>query len=93
MFLKRAQILLAETWCGELLIVRLPISSLTLCTPFSNCLNRAAFHPLPSQANTQHPIFPNGIGQLTMFADYRVPQILYTLGIIDYAPEILGKLS
>ncbi|KAG8950547.1 hypothetical protein FRC04_007366 [Tulasnella sp. 424] len=67
MFLKRAQILLAETW--------------------------AAFHPLPSQANTQHPIFPNGIGQLTMFADYRVPQILYTLGIIDYAPEILAQLK
>ncbi|KAG9041510.1 hypothetical protein FS837_012178 [Tulasnella sp. UAMH 9824] len=67
MFLKRAQILLAETW--------------------------AAFHPLPSQNNTIHPIFPNGIGELTMFADYRVPQILYTLGIIDYAPEILGQLK
>ncbi|KIO16714.1 hypothetical protein M407DRAFT_85713, partial [Tulasnella calospora MUT 4182] len=67
MFLKRAQILLAETW--------------------------AAFHPLPTQTNTPHPIFPNGIGQLTMFADYRVPQILYILGIIDYAPEILEQLK
>ncbi|KAG8980973.1 hypothetical protein FRB90_007363 [Tulasnella sp. 427] len=28
-----------------------------------------------------------------MFADYRVPQILYTIGIIDYAPSILAKLK
>lgn len=68
-FLKRAQILVAETW--------------------------AAFFPEPSISNQiPHPIFPGGgIHQLTMFADYRVPQILHHLKILRYPPSLLALLK
>ncbi|KAI0249060.1 hypothetical protein BJV78DRAFT_1276328 [Lactifluus subvellereus] len=64
-FLKRAQILTAETW--------------------------AAFSP-PSEAEP-HPLFPRGIGQLTMFADYRVPQVLHHLRLLTYAPTLVCALK
>ena len=68
-FLKRAQILVAETW--------------------------AAFFPAPSTSNPiPHPIFPGGgIHKLTMFADYRVPQILHQLKILTYPPPLLKLLE
>jgi len=67
-FLKRAQILVAETW--------------------------AAFFPSPSSNQIPHPIFPGGgIHQLTMFADYRVPQILHHLKILSYPPSLLALLE
>lgn len=53
----------------------------------------AAFHP-PTTSNLPHPLFPAGpaIHQLTMFADYRVPQILHHLGILTYPPSLLDLL-
>ena len=68
-FLKRAQILVAETW--------------------------AAFFPAPSISNPiPHPIFPGGgIHKLTMFADYRVPQILHHLKILEYPPSLMALLE
>ena len=43
-----------------------------------------------------HPLFPGEAGpaihQLTMFADYRVPQILHHLRILMYPPELLKHL-
>lgn len=66
-FLKRAQILVAETW--------------------------AAFFPPPS-SQTPHPILPGGgIHKLTMFADYRVPQILHHLKILTYPSSLLTLLE
>ncbi|KAG8935558.1 hypothetical protein FRC02_007702 [Tulasnella sp. 418] len=55
----------------------------------------AAFHPSPSDPPVQHPLFPHppGISQLTMFPDYRVPQILHTLNIITYPPSLTDKLT
>ncbi|CAA7262957.1 unnamed protein product [Cyclocybe aegerita] len=54
----------------------------------------AAFFPF--SAEDPHPLFPgpNGpeIRRLTMFADYRVPQILYHLCILAYPPSLLRKL-
>ena len=35
------------------------------------------------------PLLPQGINQLTMFAVYRVPQILHHLRILDYPPTLL----
>ncbi|KAJ7498659.1 hypothetical protein FB451DRAFT_1334323 [Mycena latifolia] len=52
----------------------------------------AAFYPpTPESA---HPLFPVGpaIHQLTMFADYRVPQILHHLRILAYPPSLLQLL-
>ncbi|KAI0917446.1 hypothetical protein AcW1_007358 [Taiwanofungus camphoratus] len=51
----------------------------------------AAFYP--ASPSLPHPLFPNGaeIHQLTMFADYRVPQILHHLRILVY-PVMLIKL-
>jgi len=77
-FWKRAQIMVAETW--------------------------AAFHPVPTPTDGQrlpngvsdldaHPFFPFGVGQLTMFADYRVPQILHHLRILDYPPSLVEVLK
>ncbi|KAI0312059.1 hypothetical protein OF83DRAFT_1278438 [Amylostereum chailletii] len=51
----------------------------------------AAFFPSPSSGEP-HPFFPHGVGQLTMFADYRVPQILHHLCILDYPPSLLRLL-
>lgn len=54
----------------------------------------AAFYP--SSADAPHPLFPGAqgpdIGRLTMFADYRVPQILHHLCILTYPASLLTKL-
>ncbi|KAH9480634.1 Queuosine salvage protein [Psilocybe cubensis] len=54
----------------------------------------AAFYP-PSPAEP-HPLFPGSqgpqISRLTMFADYRVPQILHHLCILTYPASLLRKL-
>ncbi|EKM51681.1 uncharacterized protein PHACADRAFT_127474 [Phanerochaete carnosa HHB-10118-sp] len=54
----------------------------------------AAFYP-PTPAEP-HPLFPGPAGpamhQLTMFADYRVPQILHHLKILVYPPELTELL-
>lgn len=55
----------------------------------------AAFYPDPSVTKI-HPLFPGArgpmIGQLTMFADYRVPQILHHLKILVYPNALVQKL-
>ncbi|KAI0827735.1 hypothetical protein BC628DRAFT_1535128 [Trametes gibbosa] len=60
----------------------------------------AAFYPAPTGASSPsrapvHPLFPGPLGasihELTMFADYRVPQILHHLRILTYPPP-LAKL-
>jgi hypothetical protein len=51
----------------------------------------AAFSP--SSDTDPHPLFPRGIGQLTMFADYRVPQILHHLRILTYDPTLVSSLK
>ncbi|KAF8633871.1 hypothetical protein AX15_001203 [Amanita polypyramis BW_CC] len=62
----------------------------------------AAFYPPDSPPNTlptPHPIFPSPPGpgpqihQLTMFADYRVPQILHHLRILSYPPSLVDLLE
>ncbi|KAF7355547.1 Queuosine salvage protein [Mycena sanguinolenta] len=54
----------------------------------------AAFYPASPEA--VHPLFPGSLGpaihQLTMFADYRVPQILHHLQILSYPPSLLQLL-
>lgn len=54
--------------------------------------NRAAFHPSPSEINIPHPLFPLGVNQLTMFPDYRVPQIMHRLRILTYPPPLIQLL-
>ncbi|KAH9888378.1 hypothetical protein C8Q73DRAFT_668284 [Cubamyces lactineus] len=53
----------------------------------------AGFYP-PS-AEEPHPLFPSGpaIHELTMFADYRVPQILHHLRILSYPPTLVKLLK
>jgi hypothetical protein len=55
----------------------------------------AAFYPPPSVST--HPIFPGPRGaeihKLTMFADYRVPQILHHLKILTYPPSLKKMLT
>jgi hypothetical protein len=62
----------------------------------------AAFHPpVPAQEQalppTPHPLFSGKSGPsihlLTMFADYRVPQILHHLKILDYSPRLIKLLN
>ncbi|KAG0703753.1 hypothetical protein DFH29DRAFT_803024 [Suillus ampliporus] len=54
----------------------------------------AAFYP--ENPDTPHPIFPGLSGplisDLTMFADYRVPQILHHLRILTYPASLIRKL-
>ncbi|KAH7876129.1 uncharacterized protein C8R40DRAFT_1043548 [Lentinula edodes] len=56
----------------------------------------AAFYPDPTVTNT-HPLFPGIRGpviqDLTMFADYRVPQILHHLRILVYPASLVRKLG
>jgi len=50
----------------------------------------AAFYPL----HGAHPLFPGGgAARITMFADYRVPQILHHLGLLDYPPALAALLE
>lgn len=55
----------------------------------------AAFYP--ASPTTPHPLFPSKRGPmiegLTMFADYRVPQVLHHLRILDYPPSLVQLLS
>jgi hypothetical protein len=55
----------------------------------------AAFYP--ASPSLPHPLFPGKrgpvISKLTMFADYRVPQILHHLCILTYPPSLLAKLN
>ncbi|ESK96171.1 conserved eukaryotic protein [Moniliophthora roreri MCA 2997] len=55
----------------------------------------AAFYPDPSVTST-HPLFPGtrgaSIQDLTMFADYRVPQILHHLKILSYPSSLVDAL-
>jgi hypothetical protein len=51
----------------------------------------AAFSPRSDQ--DAHPLFPRGISQLTMFADYRVPQILHHLRLLTYSPALVRLLE
>ncbi|GLB38637.1 putative potential Queuosine, Q, salvage protein family protein [Lyophyllum shimeji] len=55
----------------------------------------AAF--FPASPTGTHPIFPGSRGpqiqQLTMFADYRVPQILHHLRILTYPPSLVKLLQ
>ncbi|KAF8442990.1 hypothetical protein L210DRAFT_3445705 [Boletus edulis BED1] len=50
----------------------------------------AAF--FPADPSAPHPLFPHGTSSLTMFADYRVPQILHHLGILVYPLSLVEKL-
>ncbi|KAH7909821.1 hypothetical protein BJ138DRAFT_1154376 [Hygrophoropsis aurantiaca] len=54
----------------------------------------AAFYP--KNSTTPHPLFPGpdgpAIHALTMFADYRVPQILHHLRILRYPSPLTRKL-
>ncbi|PPQ75814.1 hypothetical protein CVT24_002676 [Panaeolus cyanescens] len=54
----------------------------------------AAFYP--ASPTDTHPIFPGSKGpeirRLTMFADYRVPQILHHLSILTYPQSLLHRL-
>ncbi|KXN81787.1 hypothetical protein AN958_03713, partial [Leucoagaricus sp. SymC.cos] len=55
----------------------------------------AAFYP--ASPSTPHPFFPGPSGpriqELTMFADYRVPQILHHLRILDYPSSLMQLLQ
>jgi hypothetical protein len=50
---------------------------------------RAAFHP---SDRSEHPYFPSGVSDLTMFADYRVPQLLHHLNVTVYPPPLQDLL-
>ncbi|GJE98991.1 queuosine salvage family protein [Phanerochaete sordida] len=54
----------------------------------------AAFYP--PAAGAPHPLFPGAAGpamhELTMFADYRVPQVLHHLGLLRYPPALADAL-
>jgi len=50
----------------------------------------AAFHPV--DPSLPHPIFPHGIRELTMFADYRVPQLLMHYTLLVPSPALSVKL-
>ncbi|EIM81752.1 uncharacterized protein STEHIDRAFT_125253 [Stereum hirsutum FP-91666 SS1] len=53
----------------------------------------AAFYPPSPLPSSAHPFFPKGIHQLTMFADYRVPQILHHLRILTYPSSLTHILK
>lgn len=73
--------------CGRNLV-----SSLSFIRDFTDyLLFRAAFHP--ENDGQQHPLFPEGVSELTMFADYRVPQILNRLQVIEYPDSLIRKLK
>ncbi|KAG8815220.1 hypothetical protein FRC19_001180 [Serendipita sp. 401] len=51
----------------------------------------AAFYPLDS--SEMHPLVPDSVDCLTMFADYRVPQMLQHLGTTIYSDNVIETLK
>lgn len=45
----------------------------------------------PSDPN--HPFFFHDIHALTMFADYRIPQLLHHFGVLQYSPELMNVIE
>jgi hypothetical protein len=43
--------------------------------------------------DTNHPCSFNDISELTMFADYRVPQILRVMGILEYSTDLAHDID
>ncbi|KAL1719063.1 hypothetical protein EV715DRAFT_290730 [Schizophyllum commune] len=83
------------------------LSAHPLC-PTSTATVPAPSSPSPSHASKPnaeitpatsppHPLFPGprgpAIGSLTMFADYRVPQVLHHLRILQYSPALERMLK
>lgn len=50
-----------------------------------------AAHGKPSDPS--HPCSFSDIAELTMFADYRVPQILRVMNVLEYAPELAAIID
>lgn len=78
---KRAQILVAELWAA-------------FYPPLLD--DNGDILPYLSSAETDiepHPFLPGGVGELTMFADYRVPQIMHHLRILSYSPSLESRLT
>ena len=49
---------------------------------------------LPGEGARAHPLGRlRGLEHLTAFADYKVPQVLRSLGILDYSPVLAGKVD
>lgn len=45
------------------------------------------------QSEATHPYYFQDISKLTMFADYRVPQILRSLGLLEYSPCLRDNID
>jgi hypothetical protein len=45
----------------------------------------------PTDSN--HPYFFHDIDRITMFADYRIPQILLHVGVLEYTSELMKKVE
>jgi hypothetical protein len=45
------------------------------------------------QKDASHPYFFHDIHELTMFADYRIPQILRHVGILRYSPSLAERVD
>lgn len=86
-------------------VIAVGSSNILIATGFNRCIvylwkraqilvaeTWAAFHPL--QPSHPHPIIlpSRSIKELTMFADYRVPQILHHLRILTYPPSFIQLL-
>jgi hypothetical protein len=44
-------------------------------------------------SDPSHPCFFKDLDQITMFADYRVPQILFQLGVMKYSRELTEVIA
>lgn len=45
------------------------------------------------QKDEEHPCYFSDIGALTMFADYRVPQILRSMGVLKYTDSLSSSID
>ena len=45
------------------------------------------------QTDVEHPCYFKDISALTMFADYRVPQILRSMGVLEYSTELSASID
>lgn len=95
-FFKRAQILIADLWsCFRFQTGEKP-GMIKLIddhgTPLSLCETNKIADNSSQKSFASIDIAPPGIHSLTMFADYRVPQCLVWLGLLEYKPELYSFL-
>jgi Potential Queuosine, Q, salvage protein family len=64
-----------------------------VCNEITQILVGDVWAAYGKQKDEEHPCYFSDIGALTMFADYRVPQILRSMGVLKYTDPLSASID